>query len=147
MKNFIWKLKQRWMLFCDPDIKWRCTNCGWLPSHYNEYMSHYNEYMGENPHYCPQCGAKVINYKGELPFAEPDVTDKDFRKSIEEKFRVTKPISIHVLSAVRIIKDAQDLTRVYSMIILKLLARIGQSNFIVVNVDIRLIHIKILKVA
>ena len=52
MKNFIWKLKQRWMLERDPDIKWRCTNCGWLPSRYNKYID-------DNPSYCPQCGAKI----------------------------------------------------------------------------------------
>lgn len=61
MKNFIWKLKQRWMKFRDPDIKWHCSGCGWLPSRYNEYMSYYKEYMGENPRYCPQCGLRIVD--------------------------------------------------------------------------------------
>lgn len=83
MKNFIWKLKQFLICTFDDDAKWYCSNCGWLPSHCNDIMG------DKNPHYCPQCGARIIDSNEDLPFAEPDVTDKDFRKSIVDKFHVT----------------------------------------------------------
>ena len=83
MKNFIWKVKQFLIGTFNDDAKWWCSNCGLLPSHYNDIMGE------KNPHYCPQCGSKIVDYDEELPLAEPDVTDKDFRKSIVEKFCVT----------------------------------------------------------
>lgn len=83
MKNFIWKVKQFLIGIFDNSAKWWCPNCGLLPSYYNSTMGE------KNPHYCPQCKTKIIDYDEELPFAEPDVTDKDFRKSIVDKFCVT----------------------------------------------------------
>ena len=83
MKNFIWKVKQFLIQIFDSDAKWWCSNCGLLPSHFNDIME------GNNPHYCPRCGAKIIDYNEELPLAEQDITEQDFRKSIVNKFHVT----------------------------------------------------------
>lgn len=76
MKNFIWKVKQFLIGTFDDNAKWWCSNCGLLPSHYNDIMGE------KNPHYCPQCGSKIVDYDEELPLTEPDVTDEDFRKSM-----------------------------------------------------------------
>ena len=61
MKNFIRKAKQLLIEIFDDDAKWWCSNCGLLPSHYNDIMEK------DNPHYCPQCGARIIDYDEELP--------------------------------------------------------------------------------
>lgn len=82
MKNLIWKVKQFLIGAFDDDAKWWCSNCGLLSSQYNDIMGE------KNPHYCPQCGSKIVDYDEELPLAEPDVTDEDFRSSIVEKFPV-----------------------------------------------------------
>lgn len=83
MKNLIWKIKQFLIEIFDDDAKWWCSNCGLLPSHCNDILE-----KGNNPHYCPQCGAKIIDYNEELPLAEPDITEEDFRNSIADKFDV-----------------------------------------------------------
>lgn len=75
MKNFVWKVKQFLIGTFDDDAKWWCSNCGWLPSHCNDIMKE------NNPHYCPQCGAKIMDCNKELPLAEPDITEQDWKEN------------------------------------------------------------------